>query len=239
MGEGGTEKSAVFDRIEKRLRAAQGTKRSFKMETRLVADVNARKKFESRLQRLDQQLNTLQGDCKALRQEHERGELFDGQGGEGGEGNEDDGVKAGDGMIDEMHDIQNKTQDSLGNTKALIAQSKEVGMSTLEELERQRNVLTNIEKEIDRVDDNLARAEALLKQFGKRMASDKFIQCFGVLNCLLLLGVIIYAFTKEGGMPGSTEGTPQSPLDFFGGGDEAATEAPGGRRFLRHVGLGE
>jgi novel plant SNARE len=226
MGDG-PEKTGIFERIEKHLRAAQGTKRSFKMETRLVADVNARRKYETRLQRLDQQLNTLQADCKALRQEHERGELFEGQGG-GGEGgpNEEDGQKAGDNMLKEAMDLQNKTQDSLGNTKAMIAASKEVGMATLEELERQRDVLSNIEKEIDRVDDNLARAEALMKQFGKRMASDKFIQCFAVINCLLLLGVILYAVLKPGGMPGSDEATPVSPLDNTG--------APAPTRYLRH-----
>ena len=212
MGEG-AEKSGIFDRVEKRLRSAQGTKRSFKMETRLVADVNARRKYETRLQRLDQQLMTLQADCKALRQEHERGELFDRQGGEEDGPTEDDAQKAGDGMLKEAENLQNKTQDSLGNTKALIAASKEVGMSTLEELERQRDVLSNIEKEVDRVDDNLARAEALMKQFGKRMASDKFIQCFAVLNCLLLLGVIIYAIAKGGGLPGQNDGSPASPLD--------------------------
>jgi novel plant SNARE len=196
------------------------------METRLVADVNARRKYETRLQRLDQQLNTLQADCKALRQEHERGELFEGAGGGEGGPNEEDAAKAGDNMLKEAVDLQNKTQDSLGNTKAMIAASKEVGMSTLEELERQRDVLSNIEKEIDRVDDNLARAEALLKQFGKRMASDKFIQCFAVLNCLLLLGVIVYAFLKPGGMAGSDEATPVDPLS---GGDE-----PAPTRYLRH-----
>lgn len=220
------EKTGLFERIEKRLRGAQGPKRSFKMEIRLVADVNQRKKYETRLQRLDQQMMTLQADCKALKQEHERGELFEGQGGPGGEATEEDGQKAGDKMMGEMHDIQNKTEDSLGNTKAMIAASKEVGMATLEELERQRDVLSNIETEIDRVDDNLARAEALMKQFGKRMASDKFIQCFAVLNCLLLLAVIIYFVTKEGGLPGSEEKIPTSPLD-------AATTSPG-RRFLRY-----
>ena len=225
----GPEKTGVFDRIEKRLRTAQGPKRSFKMETRLVADVNARRKYETRLQRLEQQMNTLAADCKALRQEFERGELFEGQGGGEGGVNEDDAVKAGDKMLDEMHDIQNKTQDSLGNTKALIAQSKEVGMATLEELERQRNVLSNIEQEIDRVDDNLARAEALLKQFGKRMASDKFIQCFAVLNCLLLLGVIIYAVTKGGGLPGADDVLPTSPFDSGNTGTDQQ-----GQRFLRH-----
>ena len=231
MGEG-AEKSGIFDRVEKRLRAAQGTKRSFKMETRLVADVNARRKYESRLKRLDQQLMTLQADCKALRQEHERGELFDGQGGgEGGAPAEEDAQKAGDAMLGEAMNLQDKTQDSLGNTKSLIAQSTEVGMSTLEELERQRDVLDNIEKEIDRVDDNLARAEALLKQFGKRMASDKFIQCFAVLNCLLLLGVIVYFVVKGGSLTGDEDDTPSNPFSStFGlGGDEEGT------RYLRRT----
>jgi hypothetical protein len=154
----GQEKSAMFERVEKRLRAAQGTKRSFKMETRLIADVNQRKIFENRLQRLDQQLMTLQAECKALKQEHERGELFEEGGAVGREINEEDAQKAGDKMLAEASKLQRQTQDSLGNTKSLIAQSKEVGMSTLEELERQRDVLSNIEKEIDRVDDNLARA---------------------------------------------------------------------------------
>lgn len=221
MGEG-ADKSGIFERVEKRLRAAQGTKRSFKMETRLVSDVNMRRKFENRLQRLDQQLMTLQADCKALKQEHERGELFEEQ--QGVEINEEDAQKAGDKMLAEAHEIQNKTQDSLGNTKQMISASKEVGMATLEELERQRNVLSNIEKEVDRVDDNLARAEALLKQFGKRMASDKFIQCFAVLNCLLLLGVIIFAITKKGG---SHSHSPGNPLSSVTGGNN-------GGKMLRH-----
>ena len=91
----------------------------------------------------------------------------------------------------------------------MIAQSKEVGVSTLEELQRQREVIQNIEKEADRMDDNLARAEALLKQFGKRMASDKFIQCFALINCLLLIAVVLYAVIKGGAF----KDEETSPLD--------------------------
>ena len=92
----------------------------------------------------------------------------------------------------------------------MIADSKEVGAATLEELERQRAVITNIEMETDRIDDNLARAEVLLKQFGKRMASDHFIQCFAVINCLLLLAVILYAIIKNKGFD-EDDNTPPSP----------------------------
>lgn len=211
----GMEKAAAIDRCKAKVRNATGTKRSFKMEIRLVQDVGQRRQYESRLSQLDQQLKTLQSDCKALESESARGELFveaDEQFAAGNlnGSNGPDGVKAGNSMLKEAHGLQDKTQDSLANTRTMIADSKEVGAATLEELERQREVIQNIERETDRMDDNLARAEVLLKQFGKRMASDHFIQCFAVINCLLLLGVIIYAVVK-GKNPGSSSSTPPNP----------------------------
>ena len=202
-----------LDRAKARLRSATGTKRSFKMEIRLIQDVNTRRKYESRLACLDQQLKTLQADLKALESEANRGELFVAGGGANGTSSDlergPDVVKAGDTLLREASALQDKTQDSLENTKNMIAASKEVGLSTLEELERQRDVIQSIERETDRIDDNLARAEALLKQFGRRMASDHFIQCFAVINCLLLVGVVIFVIVKKGSLTGAP--APPSP----------------------------
>jgi hypothetical protein len=86
--------------------------------------------------------------------------LFVSSGGAGEDG-EVDPTKAGSNMLNQASALQDKTQDSLANTKNMIAASKEVGVSTLEELQRQREVIQNIENEADRMDDNLARAEAL------------------------------------------------------------------------------
>ena len=207
------EKAAALERADERLRGAWGTKRSFKMEIRLVQDVNLRRKYESRLSELDQQLKTLQADLKALESEQQRGELFVQRGDDDPESGLD-AVKAGDNMLREAAHLQEKTQDSLENTKNMIASSKEVGVATLEELERQRDVLQNIERGVDRIDDNLARAEKLLKQFGKRMASDHFIQCFTAINVMLLIGVIIYAIIKKGNIGGG----PPAPKSPTGGG---------------------
>jgi novel plant SNARE len=206
------EKAAAIERVQAKLRSAAGTKRSFKMETRLVVDVGLRRQYESRLNGLDQQLRTLQADCKAIESEMARGELFVEADPNDPNVGGMDGVKAGDKLLAEAAALQDKTQDSLSNTKNLIAQSKEVGVSTLEELNRQRGVLENIDRETDRIDDNLARAEALLKQFGKRMASDSFIQCFALINCILLCGVVIFAITKKGGLPGKDDGAPDNPV---------------------------
>lgn len=207
------EQADAIERCKKILRQAKGTKRSYKMETRLIVDVADRRKFESRLATFDQKLKTLSADAKALEAETQRGELFVEARGGDADGDHDgmDGVKAGDKMLSDAAVLQDKTQDSLANTKNLIAQSKEVGVSTLEELERQRNVIDSIDREADRIDDNLARAEALLKQFGKRMASDSFIQCFALINCLLLLGVVLYAVIKGGGLTNEDGGSPIEP----------------------------
>ena len=207
------EKAAALERIKGRLRSAKGTKRSFKMEIRLVQDVGQRRKFEQRLATLENQLQTLAADAKAMEAESQRGELFvEADTGNGdATGGQMDGEKAGDNMLKEASHLQDKTQDSLANTRNMIAQSKEVGVSTLEELERQRGVIENISNEADRIDDNLARAEVLLKQFGKRMASDHFIQCFAVVNCLLLLGVVLYAVLRGGSLTSNNDTQPVSP----------------------------
>lgn len=211
----GVEKASAIDRAKKRLRSAASTKRSFKMEIRLIQDVSLRREFEARLNRLDQQLKTMQQDCKALETERARGELFVQSDGNDDGPSEMDGVKAGDAMLKEASALQDKTQDSLANTKQMIAQSKEVGVATLEELERQRNVIQNIEGHIDSLDDNLARAEKLLKAFGKRMATDHLIQCFAMLNCLLLTGVVIYMIVDSGSLPSFGDDGPDSPVRRF------------------------
>ena len=215
----GVEKASMIDRCQGRLRSAKGTKRSYKMEIRLVQDVSKRRSYEQRLGQLDQQLKSLAADCKALESETQRGELFvEGAEPDGGvDTNGMDATKAGDAMLKEAHGIQDKTQDSLSRTKQMVEESKEVGASTLEELQRQREVIHSIETEVDRVDDNLARAEVLLKQFGKRMASDHFRQGFAVINCLLFLGVLIWAIVNGKSLNPIQD--PDSPTD-------------GGRRML-------
>lgn len=55
-----------------------------------------------------------------------------------------------------------------------------------------------------------------IKQFGKRMATDSFIQCFAVVNCLLLLGVVLYAILKKGSLGGAGDDEPNSPLGLRG-----------------------
>lgn len=208
------ERATALEEADDKMRSATGMKRSFKMEIRLIQDQNLRSKYNKRFKKLDQEIRTLKADLKALQAEENRGELFVGTGGGDRDGSDGmDPTMAGSHMLNEAKGLQDKTQDSLIKTKNMIAQSKEVGVSTLEELQRQREVINNIDKEADRMGDNLARAEALVKNFSKRMASDRFIQCFALLNCLLFCGVVIYAIIKnKGGTLFGEEPAPTDPL---------------------------
>jgi novel plant SNARE len=231
----GMKKAAAIEDAKDKVRGAVSTKRSFKMEIRLIQDAQLRRKFEGRQQLLDQKLKGYQADAKAFESETQRGELFvQGEDGKSSVMDEKDGVTAGNKMLNEASHLQDKTQDSLSATKTMIADSKEVGVATLEELERQREVLGNIERETDRLDDNLARSEKLLKQFGRRMASDHFIQCFTVINVLLLCGVILYAVLKGKKIGGDDDAQPIDPTGAST--SSAAAEVVGNvanRLFLR------
>eukprot|EP00543_Licmophora_paradoxa_P006288 CAMPEP_0202448346 /NCGR_PEP_ID=MMETSP1360-20130828/7162_1 /ASSEMBLY_ACC=CAM_ASM_000848 /TAXON_ID=515479 /ORGANISM="Licmophora paradoxa, Strain CCMP2313" /LENGTH=278 /DNA_ID=CAMNT_0049065869 /DNA_START=150 /DNA_END=986 /DNA_ORIENTATION=- len=209
------EKAAAFDKIEEKLKAANNTKKTFKMETRLISDMKQRKQYEKRLTRLGEDLSHLKADLTAMKQDFERDNLIGGAHHDSDvEYDEEEGQKAGDQMLGEASKIQEKTQDSLDVTKQLIEESKEVGLSSLEELKRQRETLGRIDKEMDRVDGALGQAEKLIKQFGKRMASDRFIQCFAVINSLLLVGVIIFVifFNDSSDSDSSSSASPSSPV---------------------------
>lgn len=225
-GLSGQAKASTLDRAEKKVRAAQGTKKSYKMETRLVADPRQRTLYENKLAGLAEDLGACANDLKALRGGAQRGELFVGArgratgGGGYGDGDGMTGEEAGDMMIGEMNDIQDKTKASIENTKNMVAASKEVGEATMEELLRQREQIRTIDEEAMRIEDNLNRADKLIKTFGKRMATDRFIQCFACVNIMLLAGVVLYGVLRKNG-DDDDDGAPASPV--------------GGRRLLRGI----
>jgi len=199
-------KATAIYAIEDKIKKANGTKQSFKMECRLVSDPVLKKKYELVLQQRMEELAQLESDLKALQDEQRRNELF-----LNAEDGAADGTELGDKMIGEMNLIQDKTQSSIDNTRNMIADAKEVGLTTLEELHRQNEQIAQIDEDVDRLEDNLQRADKLLKNFGKRMATDKFIRCFALVNFILLLSFIIYAKVKKKGFVEDEDNTALPP----------------------------
>jgi novel plant SNARE len=206
------DKAAAIQQAEQKLRGANKTKKTLKMETRLVTDSQTRRTYEKRIARLGEDLNSLKADLSALKQDFQRESIMGNADDDGYSPTEEDGQKAGDQLLGEANRLQDKTQESLDYTKQMVTEAKDVGLSSLEELKRQRETLNRIDQEADRIDSALDVAEKLVKNFGKRMASDKFIQCFTVLNVLLLVGVILYVVLsgKSLGTPVNT--APENPI---------------------------
>ena len=192
------------------------------METRLVSDPKQRRDYENKLTRLTEELGTLANDIRALKGGAQRDQLFVGASkGVGGGARSTDGMsgeEAGDVMLSDMNEIQDKTKSSLHNTKSMVTASKQVGEATMEELLRQREQIRTIDEEAMRIDDNLNRADKLIKTFGKRMATDRFIQCFACVNILLLCGVVGYFVFKNSTKEEGDNGSDNVPANPVGGG---------------------
>ena len=94
----------------------------------------------------------------------------------------------------------------------MVAESKEVGMQTVEELQRQREQLKQTDAIVMEIENELNRADRLIKTFGKRMATDRLIQCFACVNILMVVGVVIYVVIKGGLKDNDERENPDNPV---------------------------
>lgn len=212
------DRSAAIDDAEKKVRSAKGNCRSMKAEIRIVANPEESSRYKKELSSYEQTLSQLTTEIQGFKSDESRNRLFLGADTANGYSSPDqaDPVQAGDALLDGAENIQDKTQAALSNTATMIAESKATGMLTLEELERQRVTINNVDETVMRLEDNLVRADRLIKTFGKRMATDKLIQCFACVNVLLIVGVVVWSIVKGGLGQNEEEGAPESPVGAQG-----------------------
>lgn len=204
------ERTGALDIADKKLRTVKGNTRTFKAEIRLLPDANDRNKYKKELSHYEETIAQLTSDLRNLRQDGNRQQLFLGANVESVEMNPE---ATGDALLNDAERLQDKTQERLSNTKRLVAQSKEVATTTVEELRNQREKITNIDQNVMEMENELDRADRLIKTFGKRMATDKLIQCFACVNLLMIVGVVIYVVVKGGLNSDKEEAVPDNPVD--------------------------
>jgi len=180
-----------------------------------------KKLYEKELSKLSYVLACCVNDLKAMKGAMQRGELFVGSRGTthtNEEYGKMTGEEAGDIMLNDMNHIQDKTKSSLQNTKNMVAASIQVAETTRSQLLEDRETIRRITNEAMRVEDNLQRSDKLIKQFGKRMATDRLIQCFACINILLLVGVVVYfIFRKSSEESALNQNSPESPVRMLRG----------------------
>ena len=150
-----------------------------------------KKAYTAVYKKAQKQLRSFVAELTDLRRASERVELMGESGG---------GVKAVTNreVASEALRIQ---QDNKNITKQIIStldETKDIGMQNLEELDRQNQVIKSIGSKVLGLRSDVKRAGNLLRQFRRRMMTDKLIVCFIFLVVVGIAFCIIYAAVVPG-----------------------------------------
>lgn len=163
-------------------------KKSFGLEVRLIRDRTQRTTYEAQAAVYEDRFAGLNKEFEAARTTVNKKSLLKESATTFGstEG------KDNDTLLGDAHKVQDLTFESLARTRAMIEASKEVGAATVETLKGQREQIKEIEEEVDKIDSNLMRAELLVRNFTRRMATDRIIQAFTAFNIVVMVSLILY-----------------------------------------------
>jgi|EP00953_Heterococcus_sp_UTEX-ZZ885_P015339 novel plant SNARE len=213
----GANSSSGADREQKLTTAAQtirrlqGMKRSYNLEIKLMRDVAQKALYQEEKNTKDSRLadyETQLDDIRSKGSGTERNTLFSGRSPE-----PQQKQKTPEQKLDQAELIQNKTEAKYKNMITVLEQTEEVGSATAATLQDQRDQINDITEGVMEIDSMLTRADKLVRIFSRRLATDKFIQCFGFLNVAALVAIIVYVAIKKVGLPGSKgSAAPPSPV---------------------------
>ena len=165
-------------------------RKSFGLELKIIKNKEEKQIYEGRAREIDEKFADLSTQFTQTKSQITKKDLL-------GESQASKNIystegKNNDTLLDEANKIQDLTFESLARTKNLIDASKEIGKETVGQLQAQRQQIIDIEIEVDALDSNIVRAEKLVLNFSRRMATDRIIQIFFAINVVIMLGLILY-----------------------------------------------
>lgn len=200
----GDERVNLVSECDAKLCRAQSIRRSYCLEVRLLRDKAIKRTYEQKLKGLDTRCTEIRHDVECTRGSSNRQELL-------GAPPAHSDFKGNANYLDDAGKIQDQTQDALSRTMHLVEASSEVGHSALNELERQQEQARDITTDVMIIEDNLTRADKLIRNFTKRMMTDKLIVCFAFVNMCGLIGIVVYCVVTGRGL--GTEGQKEDRPD--------------------------
>ncbi|XP_062596957.1 vesicle transport through interaction with t-SNAREs homolog 1B-like isoform X1 [Saccostrea cucullata] len=88
--------------------------------------------------------------------------------------------------------ILNRTSESIARSHQISAETDQIGVETIDELGRQRDVLERTKDRLVDTDSNLSRSRKILKTMAMRVMTNKMILIVVILLELGILGVVIW-----------------------------------------------
>jgi|SaaInlStandDraft_6_1057023.scaffolds.fasta_scaffold108127_2 novel plant SNARE len=103
---------------------------------------------------------------------------------------------------------QDKSMQSIARSKAILARTEQIGLTTATTLAGQTDQLRRIDSDLDRIESNLALASKQIAQFVRRMATDKIILIGVACLAAIFLFVVLWAiFFPDQVLPFLTNGS--------------------------------
>lgn len=194
-------------------------KRSLDLQLRTIRDDDAKDSWATHINAADERFAAAK---RSLALKKEQAELFGKAAAEGGAGaGNTPGYKGP--TNDQYLDLTDKVHDdidaSLANTLQVVNDTEDLATATAEQLAKQREQITDVHHSVLSIEEALKRSDALLRTFGKRMATDKMIQLFFMLNVVGAVGLIVYMVLQDQGI-GSSDDGGQAADDAVPGADD-------------------
>ena len=219
--------------VDDKLMVLKGVRKSYNFELKLIKDRDERKAYDEVAQALDKRRDDLISEVEALRKKVEQNQ----SGGDAdktfldnGKINNETAGRSNDQLLSGAATIQELTKQSVARSRALMDNSKELGVETNQQLVEQRQRLASIHKEAEGINAKLERSRQLIDEFARRIAGDRMIQIFCAINIIILLIFIFYVLATgkriETLFETDTVAPTLSPT-------HGPTPVPTARRFLR------
>ena len=209
--------------VENRARRIKNLRKTFVLEMRQLSRRPEKAGYQQKLREYDKQLNDLNMEIKWAKAEASRAELGLRKGGAGGAREEERYDR--DRTLAAAKDLQANTKSAANRILGKVEDTKAVGGRVAEALSEQTAQLKRVGEDVTRMGDELQRADALMRSFARRLATDKCIWVFAVL---LLIGLVVIGICSktdvcgvkaEDGAGSSEDGVFRPPA-LGGGGEE-------------------
>ncbi|XP_072032221.1 vesicle transport through interaction with t-SNAREs homolog 1B-like [Amphiura filiformis] len=89
-------------------------------------------------------------------------------------------------------DSLNRASDSIDRTHRIAAETDEIGVGIIDELDSQKEQLLSARDKLEDMDSNIGKSRRILKSMGRRVVTDKMILTAVILIELGILGGVIY-----------------------------------------------
>ena len=187
----GNDRAAKIAECDDLLRRIKELKKGFNLELQQLPKGGQKREYQSKLKEYDVKVQNAKDNLQWARSQGDRDELLGGH--RPAAKAVDPNTMNSDQMLNALNGVNTKIDNSLDRTLAEAKAALDTGKETAHALEEQGEQIEQIAQDAKEIRDHLRTADVLIKNFAKRMATDRVIQCFLFLVTVAIVVIIIFA----------------------------------------------